>query len=183
MYPVETKLLGLPGTQGVPFSKVLCVAAKVRGEKNLWLSKCHPEFVQLIEHKRALQSGKQKASHFYLKTDKGIQECQDHLYYLVSLIRVSGQRKQHAYGVHYMMGKDNRGLGKSNRWVEPYGSHLLSTENVFILSSLMKMVISLLSKILFFFFPVSVATAVELIISFNRPDRNTRIFLLMKIIV
>lgn len=33
MYPVETKLLGLWGTQGVPFSKVLCVAAKVRGEK------------------------------------------------------------------------------------------------------------------------------------------------------
>jgi len=33
MYPIETKLPGLWGIQGAPFSQVLCVAAKVRGEK------------------------------------------------------------------------------------------------------------------------------------------------------
>lgn len=51
MYPIETKLPGLWGIQGAPFSQVLCVAAKVRGKNAV--AKCHPKFVQLIEHENS----------------------------------------------------------------------------------------------------------------------------------
>lgn len=100
------------------------------------------------------------------------------MYHPVSLVRLPRQRKQRVFGVHFMVRRDNnRGLGKSNRWVEPCGSHLLSTENLFSLSSLAKVIISLLSKIHIFKL-VSIVIAVELIISFNRAERNTGIFLL-----
>lgn len=122
-----------------------------------------------------------KASHFYLRTDKGIQRILRVLIYHLMRWDSSGKERRTMFRICFMVGTIREVWGNWC-WVEPCSSHLLSTENLFSLSSLAKMISSLLSKSHIFWL-VSIVTVVELIVSFSRPEGNTRIFLLMWVTV
>lgn len=123
-----------------------------------------------------------KARHFYMKTDKGIQRMLRVLiYHLVSLVRLLRKWKPCLELLSWW------GHGGNQRF-QPQGwalwlSFAINWECFQSFFSGKKWYPPLLSKSHLFFWIVSIVTVVELSISFNGPERNNRISLLMWVTV